>query len=1102
MSNFKNIQDKLQDFIVKYYTNEILKGSILFLSLGLLYFIFILFIEYFLWLNPAARTVLFWLFLLVELILFSKFILLPIFKLVGLKKGLSPDNASKIIGNHFNEIDDRLLNLLQLNNIEKHNELLLASIEQKSKKLQPIPFKNAINFRSNFKYLKYLVIPIIIWAGVFISGNISIFQDSFARVVNHNLAYLPPAPFEFHLLNSNLTLIEDSPFILRVTTKGNVKPEDIKINFDGESYFLNSRNFDEYYYEFDQLNKSVEFYFEADGIQSEKFKLEVVRAPKIINFEMKLQYPKYVSKTEEVVRNTGNAVVPEGTKIVWKISSRNTDKVVFTTLKEGNSRIVRNTRETLSSNSDGIYNHDKYISKSINYQITTSNENIKKYETLHYELKVTKDQFPKIIVRSDIDSVSRGRIQFIGQISDDYGISLVQVVARNMKDGLLNISNIESGRSNFEEFFYSFPDGIDLEEGNNYEIYFEVFDNDMINGFKRTKSKIFNYRNKTADEIESELLREQKEGVENLENSSYESKELQRDLEKFSDKLKSKSKSDWNDEKELEKFVQRQKNYDEMFRRNAEKLLDNLEEMEETTNPNMEEKKEELKKRIEETKDIENRQRLLKELEELTEKLKKENLLDKTNRLQEQTKQKERSLERILELTKRFYVQKKTDQIIRKLDELSNEQNELSESKENGPEKQNELNKKFDSIQKDFDDLDELNRDLKSPVDMPDTDEDQKKIEEEMEKAEENLKWKNEESSKQKSHKSKMSKNNQKSASKKLQELSKKIEASMMQMEMEGSEENIKDLQQILENLIIFSFDQESLMLSFEGISSKNAEYPSKLKYQQTLKEHFEHIDDSLYTLSLRMVRLSTKINTYLSEVNYNLNRSLELIAENNIQNGVTHQHYTMTAANNLADMLSSILSSLQNKKPGNGGGKGKEGESIELPDIIKQQQNLIGKMKDGLKPGKSQSGKSQEQMSGEQFQIYKEQKKIKDQLNSLLKANKIDGGEAQNALHQMEELEKLLLEKGLTNDILNSMEKLNHELLKLEEGTYSQNKDEERRAETGETRSNSKEIYSKSSKRIYFNRDEILIRNTLPLESNFQNKVMRYFDNDEPKDQ
>ena len=72
-----------------------------------------------------------------------------------LTKGLNYNDASRIIGNHFEDVKDSLLNFLQLSTQSKPSELLIASIEQKANNLQPIPFSNAISFSANTK----LVIP-------------------------------------------------------------------------------------------------------------------------------------------------------------------------------------------------------------------------------------------------------------------------------------------------------------------------------------------------------------------------------------------------------------------------------------------------------------------------------------------------------------------------------------------------------------------------------------------------------------------------------------------------------------------------------------------------------------------------------------------------------------------------------------------------------------------------------------------------------------------------------------------------------------------------------------------------------------------------------
>jgi len=123
-------------FIKKFYTNELIKGVILFIGLGLLYFIFTLLIEYFLWLSTFGRTILFWLFVGVESFLLIRFIAFPLFKLFKLQQGINYQQASAIIGNHFSEVQDKLLNFLQLANQSQTSELLAASIEQKAASLQ------------------------------------------------------------------------------------------------------------------------------------------------------------------------------------------------------------------------------------------------------------------------------------------------------------------------------------------------------------------------------------------------------------------------------------------------------------------------------------------------------------------------------------------------------------------------------------------------------------------------------------------------------------------------------------------------------------------------------------------------------------------------------------------------------------------------------------------------------------------------------------------------------------------------------------------------------------------------------------------------------
>lgn len=1087
MHNFKHIQVKLQNFIKKFYFNELIKGLLLFFAIGLLYFIFTLLIEHFLWLKPIARTVLFWIFLLVEVALFTFYIIFPIGKIIGLKKGITNLEASRIIGNHFPEIQDKLLNMLQLQGSKHSSELLEASIEQKSKELEPIPFRAAVNFSKNKKFIKYTVLPILIWFFVYITGNSTIFNNSFSRVVHYNTQFEPPAPFSFIVLNKSLNVIEGEAFTLKIETLGNIAPEDVKINFLNESYYVENLGIGKFQYVFNSIKKPINFYLKANGITSKSYQINSIATPVITNIQMVLNYPNYTGKKDEIIKNTGNAIVPQGTKISWQIETHQTNTVSFHS----------NTQETenFTQSATNYFSYSKQVFRSINYKIATSNKLLTNYESLNFTVQVISDENPRIIVKSDIDSISRGPAQFIGQIRDDYGVSKLQLVYYNkankkeFKTHQINIS-----KATFSDFYYVFPDGILMEEGIDYELYFEVFDNDVVNGNKKTKSRIFSYYNKTKKEVKEELLKEQKETISNIAKTLEKSKKSNSEVQKFKETLQKKATINWNETKKLEALIKRQTQYQEMSQKQTNKLSQNLNEQnEQPESKDLKEKKEELQKRIEETKKMANQEKLLEELKELSKKLEKEDLVKKLKELAKKNKQNEQSLERILELTKRFYVEQKANQISEKLNKLAEKEKELSKESEqnNTAEKQQKINNEFNEIKKDFNELNKQNEGLKRPMKFPNNEEDTNDIDKELENALQELK-------KQQSAKAKK---NQKSASQKMKELSKSMEQSLNAMGGESIDENIEDLRKIVENLIEFSFQQEDLLTKFSNTDNHHPEYSKNIKQQHVLKEYFEHIDDSLYVLSLRLVKMSSAIQKEVSDAHYYIDESLLNFTENRFQQGVSNQHFVITAANNLANSLSNLLESLMNASPSFGKGKGSS-KGFSLPDIIKKQGELTKKMKDGVKNGEKQgknkgnkSGNDGEQMNGELYEIYKQQAQLREMLNEILgtKGEKLGKGSG-DAVKQMEALEKELLEKGFTQQMLQKMQQLNYELLKLEKAKLQQGEDTKRTSKTNIETFQKRRINKLKLQNQYFNYNEILNRQSLPLRTIYKKKVQEYF--------
>ena len=1095
------IFQKLEAFIKKYYTNELLKGTILFIGLGLLYFIGTLLVEHFLWLQPKGRTLLFWLFILVEVFLLLRFILFPVFKLFKLQQGIDYTEASKIIGNHFMEVSDKLTNFLQLNNQANPSELLLASIDQKAKSLQPIPFSNAINFKKNIQYLPYAAVPLLLLFIFMISGNSGIITQSFSRVVHYQREFTPPAPFSFQLVTQKLTSEQGKDFLLQLKTVGNVIPENAVIRIGEESYFLENTKPGEFQYRFEQPMKNIVFHFEANNVVSKTYELEVVAVPTLVNFAMTLQFPSYLGKKSETIQGTGNAVVPEGTKVTWHVNALATTAVAFKTTESQQSFQLKDKTFLLS----------KAIFNTTDYQIITSNNQVKAYEKLSYQISTVKDQYPSISVQSAPDSLQLKKNVILGQVSDDYGLTKLQVVfyPKDQPDKTRR-GAIAVKKAAFDQFVYSFPDGLTITPGIAYDYYFEVFDNDALHHFKSSKSSVFSHRELTAEEKEEQVLQEQHSNINSLEKSIKNQDKQLSELDKLQKLGKEKANLDFKDQKKVEDFINRQKQQDEMMKEFAKKLEENLEQFQPEKK---DEFKEELLKRLDKNeKEIEKNEKLLKELEELTKKLKEEELFEKVDKLKQNAKDQTKSLEQLVELTKRFYVEKKAEQIASKLEELSKKEEQLSEDKNNNLKEQNEVNKAFDKIQEELQELDKQNDELKAPMDIPNDKEEQQSIEEDLKKASEELQKQNQSKAKPK----------QKSASKKMQQMSQKMMQSMAMDGMEQQEEDVKMLRQILDNLLAFSFSQEDLMKNFKSSSSRTIGFNKLLKKQQDLKNQFKHIDDSLFAMSLRNPKISEMITKEVGNVQYNVDKSIDNLADNNIGKGVSHQQYTVTSANKLADFLSDAMNQMQSEMmmqmQGEGMGKGKpkpgKGQGMQLPDIIKKQEGLAQKMNEGMKPGEKpgqkqgegkpdkngekggkqgESGDDGEGDAGRLLEILKEQQQLRDALQKALEKNGM-GGNGQNALQQMKDIEKQLLNKGFKNETLQKMLNLKHELLKLDKAIQQQGEENKRQSQTNKKDFNGNGTPISPALKEYLNSVEILNRQSLPLRPNFNQKVQTYF--------
>jgi len=1000
---------KLDEFIRKYYKNQLIKGLLYTSGLLVAAFLFLVVAEYFAEFGTTTRTVLFYSFLATSGFVLFKYIAIPVLKLNKLGEVISYDEAANIVGTHFNNINDKLLNTLQLQRNSGSilsPDLLTASINQKMEELKPIPFTSAIDIGENKKYLKFALPPIALMLLVLVVKP-SIIKDGTERIVFHQTYFEKAAPFQFAINNKSLEAIQQQDYVLELKLNGNEIPNEVFINVDGVDHKMEKVDNVNYTYTFKNVQKNLDFVFNAAGFNSKSYELSVLPKPMLMKFDIQLTYPAYLNKKNETVSNVGDMQLPQGTKMQWVFHTKNTDNIFLN---------FADTLVDISRSSEDEFSFSKRMMQSVSYSIKTMNHFLKQNpDSVYYTINVVPDQVPLIDVSEKTDSLNPKNIYFSGTIKDDYGFTRLAFKYTHYTQDSTGKSVVKNGeqiigvnKQQITQPYYYFFDAsrFSLLPGDKIEYYFEVWDNDGVSGAKSAKTQTLLFKAPTIDEMNEATDKNNSEIKKDLDDGIKKAKDLQKDINDLSKKLTEKKQMGYDEKKKLEDILKKQNELkNKIEETKQENQLNNQQQQE---NQQLDESLLEKQKQLEQL--FENimtpeMKKLFDELNKLMEKLDKNQVQQKLEELKLSNKDMEKELDRTLEAFKQMEVEQKLQQAIDKLDELKDKQDTLKKetdgnkenpnskdkkdenntdnknNKDNKDEnksdsnnkeqkannskelekKQDELNKQFDDLKKDLKEMQEKNAALEQPNELPKTEEKQNEISKEMENSSEQLNQNNK----------KNASKSQKQASDKMQEMKEQMQKAMESMEKEEQEEDMQSTRQILENLLNLSFAQEDLMTQLSKIRTDNPQFLKITQTQKKLQDDSKIIEDSLLALSKRQPAISATVNREISAINMNMGKAVSELAERQQSNAQMRMQYSMTSVNNLALMLNEALEQMQKQakegKPGNGSckkpGKGQKPSSSSKPGSkpsmanMKQMQQQLNKQLEELKKALEQQG-------------------------------------------------------------------------------------------------------------------------------------------------
>ena len=1079
MSAPNKLIEKIEGFTRKYYLNRLIQGVLVGAVLWIVFYLLINGLEYFSWFPPKGRFVLF-LFLLAGsgFVLVYHF-LIPLVNLIRFRKKMSVEQASVMIGKFFPEIKDKLLNTIQLSNQMEalnstsavgpstgsgtsvssgsgtENDLLAATIEQRSARLSPIRFSDAVDLRGNLK-----------WLGVFFGLLLllillMVFLPSFAvqptqRIVNYEQSFEKPLPYQVEIGQDEIETTQGQEVKFNIHVTGGRIPDAFYVKSELGQQLMTKGSVNDFSYTFKNLYSDLTFNVIGGEYASRPIHITVHPNPTLLSYRCDVRYPAYIHRSNETLEAKTRLIVPQGTNLTFSFITRDTEKVTLT----------RDSLVTDLTAKDDIFEYQFVAGQSTKFEVQVENTWNNTLDPLPFSVDVLPDAYPDIRVESFDEELSSD-VYFSGLVTDDYGFTRLTFNCKVKEPIEKNIVktvplDLKQTRSSF---FYQFNmDSLGIMPGQDMEVYFEIWDNDGYHGPKSKRSETFTYYKPSEAALDSIADQSSEDIMDRLSEKSQEANKLQDEIEKMLQDLVQKLDLDWSDKEKMKDLMERQQQIQEEWNKLQEeqdKLSDFMKEHN-LGNEDLIKKQEQINKLFNEV-IPEELQKLMEQIDKLLTEMPREQMQQMLQDIKKNNQSMQDLLDRNLALLEQLKMEKDLTDLANKLDKLGEDlqkenadnQNKAEGEKgeQNGEQNDDqksaeEAKEEFDKMMDELDQLLEKNKDLQQPFDMEKDEEMEQDINQNLDNA-----MQNEQNGNQQ-----QSKNQKQQAGKKMQKMAQNM---MSMMQMGGMEQMAEDahlMRILLENVVHASHEQEALMTDIASLRTDDPSLVQKIVQQKEIADNFNMVRDSLRNLAMRQPMIQNFIFDELHTIENQTENAMKYLNGLKLSQATRHQQTAMMSMNNLALMIAESLEEMENSMESMGMAmscpKPKPGQSGKNSKNMQQMQQLQKQLSEQLKQMQqqmNQSGQPLPNMSEEFARMAAEQEMIRQGMQQMLNEMKENGQIGDDGLNEiikdMEQLEEELVNKKINRQMIERSRRIESRMLESQKAQEKREQEEKRKS-------------------------------------------------------
>ena len=935
------IKDILRRFLFQKIINDI---AILFwgsMSLFIFFVLILLAVESIFWLPTQFRYII-WLIciaVLVGIFILIGFLIIKIRhqKIMRYKA----ESCATEIGLAVFKRNDDVLNALQLeNSLNEKNvgsiDLTKQFIDQVKSRLSMLSAKEVLkNPRS--KDLKKITILTFALFFIISISFLPEFLESAKHWAHPRTIFNAPHPFRINNLTGDIFIMGGDSTSLNFTIEGKGQ-DSLTLEFkslNDTSLFTIKPNEGGYFkyntgevfqnLEYRAFIKARNFWERWHEVSSEVYSIEVIDRPKIDNFSITVNPPSY-SKLQKIEQG-GNVAEIRGlvgsTIDVELESDMNIFKGFLKAYNRKDEEFIKNLK-IQDNRAKGTLN----IENEIFFTSHIFDErNIGNLNSIEYKVLPIPDAFPSVEVLQPSNTTELGSdfsIPIELHIEDDFGFSTLQIVFETQhpdyvgsmnRVSITTIPNISTETSS-QDIFYTWDlSGLELMPEDEVKFHFELYDNDLISGPKKSISENFTANFPSLADLFARTEESEDFLDDNLKEALREFEEVNKSIDEIELKLLKTEKLEWEERQNIRESIDVVK-----------KKLDEIDSLQETFNKIVDE----AEKHNLFSKDLINKFKDLNELlndlvtPEIVESMAKlqdsmdemsaSQLLKALNDFKKNTDAMELELDRFIEIFRRIRAEQKIDELSARLSKLSNQQKLISStieqiSKEKiqqllfQQERNNEELKRLEKL------MEETSEAIKPYAKIPSEELDLlanstlfESVKDKMSSTEKALQKENYTKA---SSTSTLATDNLESLKKDVEEIAKKFKG-------ETSDDMARRIGKILQNSLFVSKQQEQLRIETEELSRNSPRLGQMASRQQLLRDQLNQLISSLVKLSKETFSITPQIGKAIGRATIGMNESLVKLEERSGLESARKQDETVEALNEAAIAMISAMEQIR----------------------------------------------------------------------------------------------------------------------------------------------------------------------------------------------